>query len=179
MAAALVVGLLVVVAAVPWLWPPRRLPVPRPAQERRAVRVDAAVACELVAAVLDAGAAVPTALDALGRAIDGDDGRALRSCGGALLLGASWSEAWSGVPGRWAIVERALEPAWTDGVAPGPALRAAADGVRARRAELAKEAAARLGVRLVLPLGLCYLPAFVLLGLLPVVIATGGSLLGG
>ncbi|WP_418606028.1 hypothetical protein [Georgenia sp. SUBG003] len=43
----------------------------------------------------------------------------------------------------------------------------------------AQEAAARLGVRLVLPLGLCFLPAFVLLGLVPVVLAAGGAVLGG
>ena len=39
-------------------------------------------------------------------------------------------------------------------------------------------AAARLGVRLVLPLGLCLLPAFVLLGIVPFVLSLGGRLLG-
>lgn len=37
---------------------------------------------------------------------------------------------------------------------------------------------ARLGVRLVLPLGLCLLPAFVLLGIVPFVLSLGGRLLG-
>jgi hypothetical protein len=36
-----------------------------------------------------------------------------------------------------------------------------------------------MAVRLVLPLGLCFLPAFVLLGVVPVVAAAGGGLLGG
>ncbi|HHW83721.1 MAG TPA: secretion system protein, partial [Actinomycetales bacterium] len=36
---------------------------------------------------------------------------------------------------------------------------------------------ARLGVRLVLPLGTCYLPAFVLVGVMPVILATGGQFL--
>ena len=37
----------------------------------------------------------------------------------------------------------------------------------------AREAAAALGSKLVLPLGLCFLPAFVVLGIVPTVIATG------
>ncbi|KAE8762071.1 secretion system protein, partial [Georgenia thermotolerans] len=63
--------------------------------------------------------------------------------------------------------------------APGPLLRRAAEAVRADRQRQAQEAAARLGVRLVLPLGLCFLPAFVLLGIVPVVVAAGGGFLGG
>ena len=41
------------------------------------------------------------------------------------------------------------------------------------------EAAGRLGVRLVLPLGLCHLPAFILIGVVPVLLSTGVALLGG
>lgn len=63
-----------------------------------------------------------------------------------------------------------------DGAAPGPALRAGAEQlVRERRAQV-REAAGRLGVRLVLPLGLCFLPAFVLLGLVPVMVSVGAQL---
>lgn len=42
--------------------------------------------------------------------------------------------------------------------------------------QLARGAASRLGVRLVLPLGLCYLPAFVLLGVMPVVAQLAGGI---
>jgi tight adherence protein B len=51
--------------------------------------------------------------------------------------------------------------------------------VRHARRSSARTAAARLGVRLVLPLGVCYLPAFVLVGLVPVLLALGIGLLTG
>ncbi|WP_205739665.1 type II secretion system F family protein [Georgenia sp. SYP-B2076] len=105
-------------------------------------------------------------------------GPALEQAGTALLLGAPWAEAWESAPGMLTPLADALEPAWADGVAPGPLLRRAAESVRAGRHRQAQEAAARLGVRLVLPLGLCFLPAFILLGVFPVVIAAGGPLLG-
>ena len=66
-----------------------------------------------------------------------------------------------------------------DGAAPAEALRAAADLLRRSRHSQALEAANRLAVRLVLPLGACYLPAFVLVGLVPVLISMArGSLAG-
>jgi hypothetical protein len=150
--------------------------------------VDVAVLLDLADAALGAGASVPGTLLALGRAIsgpapetadDGGSGPVLGRAGRALLLGAPWDEAWDGSPGSLGALADALEPAWLDGAAPGPLLRQAAGSVRATRHREAQEAAARLGVRLVLPLGLCFLPAFVLLGLVPVVLAAGGAVLGG
>lgn len=171
--------LVAVLAVVPWLGrrrPPARpsaRPAPAPAP------VDVAVLLDLAAAAMAAGASVPTALQGLGRAV-GDDptGRALRSAGVALVLGAPWAQAWSGAPAPALELAHALEPAWADGAAPGPVLARAAEAVRARREQRAREDAARLGVRLVLPLGLCYLPAFVLLGIVPVLLSAGGTLLG-
>lgn len=180
-------------AAVPWLVGTRRgnpahADGPDP-QERRAHPagdVDIAVLLDLADAALTSGASVPGTLQALGRAIDGPApgpvplrpgaGAALRRAGAALLLGAPWDEAWVGAPASLVPLAEALEPAWVDGVAPGPLLRRAADALRAGRQQQAQEAAARLGVRLVLPLGICYLPAFVLLGIVPVVLAAGGVL---
>ena len=45
-----------------------------------------------------------------------------------------------------------------------------ADDVRAEGRSAAEQAARRVGVLAVAPLGLCFLPAFVLLGVVPVVI---------
>ncbi|GMA32583.1 type II secretion system F family protein [Litorihabitans aurantiacus] len=143
-----------------------------------AVVLDPAVACDLVAAVLEAGASVPAALEALGGAVGGRGGHEVAVAARMLRFGASWEEAFERVPGAWDPVTRALRLAWTDGVAPGPSLAATAGALRASRAASAREDAERLGVRLVLPLGLCLLPAFVLMGLVPVMIATGGDLLG-
>jgi pilus assembly protein TadC len=65
---------------------------------------------------------------------------------------------------------------WSAGVEAGPLLEAvAARFGRAERRRLS-QAAARLGVYLMAPLGLCYLPAFVALGLVPIMLSLAGSL---
>ena len=188
------VVVLVMVAASPWFrWsalpPDRSDAMPeRGRVEAPVIRTDAAVLVELAEAALRSGGSIPGTLLALGEAVGGTDGAALARAGSVLVLGGSWDEAWHApqarqIPHVWRTSDgalrtlaEALEPAWVDGVPAGALLRRAAERVRAGRSRQAREAAARLGVRLVLPLGLCYLPAFVLLGLVPVALATGFGL---
>ncbi|HZK04632.1 MAG TPA: type II secretion system F family protein [Actinomycetaceae bacterium] len=141
---------------------------------RTVARPDVTVVLALVRAAIRSGVAIPRALQAAGDALESPG---LRRAGTLLLLGAPWDEAWGGTaPGSAEeIVARALEPAWTDGADPIPLLERAAASWQSRRDRRAREAAARLGVRLVLPLGTCYLPAFVLVGVIPIVLATGGA----
>ena len=145
--------------------------------------VDAEVVLALVAAACRSGASVVRALDAVGAALAGPEGEALRSVASVLVLGGRWDDAWprrllenGGAAVR--VLREALRPAWEHGPPPEPALRAASDQLRRDRAERSATAAGRLGVRLVLPLGLCYLPAFVLVGLVPVLVSYGVGLLG-
>ncbi|WP_163544660.1 type II secretion system F family protein [Occultella kanbiaonis] len=200
MSPAWLAAVLMVLAAVPWAlrraplaYAPSERPTTAasrtgdPARSRLPIRgrrresgpvVDPAVVLDLLDAALTAGVSIPAALDALGHALPAGQGEPLRRVAGALRLGADWDQAWLGVDDGWAAVSGALAPAWCDGVAPGAGLRQAAEGVRARRGASAREAAARLGVQLVLPLGLCLLPSFILLGLVPVLLSTGLDLLG-
>ncbi|MFP3714608.1 type II secretion system F family protein [Puerhibacterium sp. TATVAM-FAB25] len=181
------VTLLVLAACAPWAVVERaarrrsrRLDEQVPATGgRHGPRVDVPVVLELLGAALRAGAGVPRALQAVGGAVGRDDGRALRQVADALRLGAAWDAAWRDAPERLGTVHRALRPAWVDGAAPGESLRAAGEELRRERRNAARTAAARLGVRLVLPLGACYLPAFVLVGLAPVLLALGIDLLSG
>lgn len=159
-------------------------PDPAPAE------VSVAVVLDLLDAACSAGASVPGSLAAVGSAVGGVRGRVLRRVSGALRLGAGWQEAWTEAtqeisptaqtPDAAALepVAAALQPCWQDGVAPGGTLRAAAALIRRERHAQALEAAGRLGVRLVLPLGLCYLPAFVLVGLVPVLMSLAVTSLG-
>ena len=137
------------------------------------------VLLELLAAAMRAGAGVPRALEATADAVRGSDAPALRAAAEALRLGADWDTAWRGAPARLGPLRRALRGAWVDGAASSDALRAARDEALHERRAAAATAAARLGVRLVLPLGACFLPAFVLVGLAPVLIALGVDLLSG
>lgn len=141
--------------------------------------LDMPVLLELVAAALRAGAGIPRALEATGSAVGGPDGGSLVRVSDALRWGADWETAWREAPHRLDPVQRGLQSAWVDGAAPHEALRAAAEELVHDRRSAARTAAARLGVRLVLPLGACFLPAFVLVGLVPVLLALGVDLMAG
>lgn len=192
---AVVVAAWVLVAASPW-WT-ARVVVGRRARDaarppgvdesRRGARpradddhgaVGTGVVLELLAAAVRAGASVPRALETVGAAVGGPDGEGLRRASAALVLGATWDAAWVGAPPRLDVVRRALRPAWVHGAGPVQSLRAAGESLRQERAAASRTAAARLGVQLVLPLGACFLPAFVLVGLLPVLLSLGSGLLG-
>ncbi|MBT0994152.1 type II secretion system F family protein [Cellulomonas sp. DKR-3] len=168
-------------------WTLRRPAVPaaarRPGDGRAgrhapAVPLDAALLLDLVDAAIGAGASVPRSLEAVGAAVGGADGTALATAGTALVLGASWPAAWADAPVAAGQVRDALEAAWSSGAAPGPALRSRAVRLRRERRRRARAAGGSLGVHLVLPLGLCFLPAFVLLGLAPLVLGLAGDLVG-
>lgn len=133
--------------------------------------VDVVVVLHLLAAALRTGASIPRSLVAVGNA---SLRPGLVRAGHLLLLGASWEEAWEGESSS--PVARSLEPAWRDGANPLPLLERAAAALRSRRQHAAQQAAARLGVRLVLPLGLCHLPAFILVGIVPVLLSAGMGL---
>ncbi|QWW19721.1 type II secretion system F family protein [Schaalia sp. 19OD2882] len=136
--------------------------------------IDRALLCDLAAAGLEAGASVPSVLEALGGAAQVDN---LARAGRQVRLGASWAQAWQGVHPGAADLGRALEAAWADGISPVSLLGRTAAQVRARRAAEARVEAERLGVRLVLPLGVFLLPAFVLLGVAPVLAHLGADTL--
>jgi hypothetical protein len=69
-----------------------------------------------------------------------------------------------------AVLASALELAAATGLGPVPLVRAAAAEERRRRSAAQVQAARRLGVMILLPTGLCLLPAFVLLTVVPLVL---------
>lgn len=138
--------------------------------------VDPAFLLDLCAASLAAGAALPRTLAVVGRHLGGPDGEALVRAGATLELGGAWASAWADAPAGAAVVGAALAAGWDAGASPGPQLRAAGDRLRRERRARVRTAAGSLAVRLTLPLGLCFLPAFALLGLVPVVLGLAGGL---
>jgi pilus assembly protein TadC len=134
------------------------------------------VLLDLVAAVLQAGAPVTTALRVVSQAAGAQGDRA--ACQQLLRVAERHDLALDGVEGcvaSWlAALDEALLLARQSGVAVAPLLAAAAAQERREQAAQARVAAARLGVRVVLPTGLCLLPAFVLLTIVPLVLALLG-----
>lgn len=134
---------------------------------------DPALACDLVAAGLACGAAIPRVLDALAAACARES---LAWTAHALRLGVSWADAWEETP-KWSIPLRdALESSWTSGNAPETMLARSASWERRARLADAKTRAEELSVRLVGPLGACFLPAFLALGIAPLLATLTGGL---
>jgi pilus assembly protein TadC len=131
-------------------------------------------ALDLLAACLSAGAAPTQAMAAVGRCFDGEVGGVLSSVASLSALGASPEVAWSTAieangHERWTPVARAIIRAHHSGAALTEVLVHLADDRRRWLRSTARSAAERAGVKAVLPLGLCFLPAFVLVGVVPVV----------
>lgn len=134
---------------------------------------DPALACDLVAAGLACGAAIPRVLDALAAACARES---LAWTAQALRLGVPWDEAWEETP-DWAHPLRdALESSWTSGNAPETMLARSASWERRARLAEAKTRAEELSVRLVGPLSACFLPAFLALGIAPLLATLTGGL---
>lgn len=161
---------------------PAQAPAPAPHRPRPGVPgasrpADVALLADLVAAALDAGSPPRVALEAAGDAVGGPLGAVAAQVAGRLRLGSDWPGAWAGAPELLAPVRRGLQLAVDGGAPAADLLRGGADEVRRREARSAQVAAQQLGVRLVLPLGLCALPAFLAVGVVPVLLSIGGQVL--
>ncbi|KUG54175.1 MULTISPECIES: type II secretion system F family protein [Kocuria] len=152
-----------------------------PVGTEAAAGVSAGVLIELVASMLESGVPVSRALEVLAGTDSGAVGRALRCVATALGLGLSWQQAWSAageVPPQVQDLRSALTFAAVSGAPSASALRAASAQVRRSEHRRAEAAAERLSVHLMVPLGLCSLPAFVCWGIVPVLIGLVPDLLG-
>ncbi|MDX3582960.1 type II secretion system F family protein [Streptomyces europaeiscabiei] len=139
------------------------------------------LAADLLAACITAGASPVVAAQAVGEALGGPVGERLSRGAAEARLGGEPAEAWRGLaalPGAGALA-RLLERADESGVpAASPVARLAAEA-RAEWGRSATERARRAAVMVTAPVGLCFLPAFIAVGVLPVVIGLADGLLGG
>lgn len=140
------------------------------ADEGSEVRLgDVAAACDLVALALTSGAGVDQALTEVAEGSGAPVGAALRS----IVASRRWGldPVVGGSDLAWGPLVRAVRLAEAAGVPPAAAMRRAAEDLRSRRQHRWETATARLRVQVVLPLGLCFLPAFLLTTVVPVVLA--------
>ncbi|MFF0161805.1 type II secretion system F family protein [Streptomyces sp. NPDC005263] len=139
------------------------------------------LAADLLAACIAAGAGPVIAAQAVGEALGGPVGESLARGAAEVRLGGEPGEAWrrlAATPGAGALA-RLLERADVCGLpAAAPVARLAADA-RADWTRTATARARRAAVMVTAPVGLCFLPAFITVGVLPVVIGLAGGALGG
>ncbi|WP_315328899.1 type II secretion system F family protein [Rothia mucilaginosa] len=145
-------------------------------QALNAPTVDTALVLELLAAQLRAGLAPLAALGTLAEALNS---RPLHTVCQRLQMGSGWGSAWSGsAAGTFGELRDALAPAYTGGAPSTALLLSLADAHRLSERRAAERAAGKLSVALVVPLGLCSLPAFICLGIVPIIISLLPTLTG-
>jgi pilus assembly protein TadC len=142
---------------------------------RVALERELPAAGDLLAVCLAAGMPVGSAVGAVADAVGEPLAAALRGVAGLYRLGAEPRRAWSGVPAEVVPLARVLVRAGESGSAVGPALRAlAAEGRAVARGRIEADVR-RAGVWVLAPLGLCFLPAFICLGVVPLVLGIAGE----
>jgi pilus assembly protein TadC len=151
-------------------------------REREQLSRDLPLLLDLLAACLAGGAALPAAACAVGAAVPGPAGDRLGRVAAALAVGTPADLAWRAladddVDDPLGGVARALARSAETGAPVAAALAGLAAEARRESRAAGTRAARRAGVLAVAPLGLCFLPAFVLLGVLPVVVGLAAPVL--
>jgi pilus assembly protein TadC len=131
----------------------------------------------LLAVALQSGCGVMEAIDHTARVAPPAAAAEMAVVAAGLRWGVTEEQAWAEADPRWARTALALRLAREAGVAPSSLLLTGADDLRSNRLAALDVAAARLGVRLVIPLGVAFLPAFVLTTIVPVVLALARQVL--
>ena len=149
------------------------------AVRRRRARLEAELphVVDLMTAALGAGAAPTTALSLVAEVVDQPMAEELRSWTTRLALGTDPVTVWASMArhpqlGRLgATLHRSAE----SGAPVAAALLRLSEDLRARRRSVVEERVRQVEVRAAVPLGVCLLPSFVLVGVVPLV---AGSVAG-
>lgn len=136
------------------------------------------LACDLLAVCLEAGIPPGAAVAAVADASPEPLGEVLSRVAALYRLGAEPSRAWAGVPVLLDDLARAFVRAGGSGSSVVPALRALAADVRASSRARTDAAVRRAAVWVLAPLGACFLPAFLCLGVVPLVLGIARDVFG-
>lgn len=159
--------------------------------------IDPLLGLHMIIVALRSGASIPRALTAVGEVLPGGCGLWLCAVSDALLAGDTWHEAWSpvyvhttqidsvgksgmklvegeqiassSILAKWLM--SALCESWCYGSSPVPVLLALSSHYERTMANAARQETSRLSVRLLLPVGLCFLPSFICIGIVPTVMS--------
>jgi pilus assembly protein TadC len=128
---------------------------------------------DVLAACLSSGMAVASAAAATGESAPRPLADVLNRAASLLALGADARTAWSAPQPGWdqrmAALQRLAIRSASSGAALARGVADLADEARLDAGDEARAAAERAAVLIAGPLGLCYLPAFVCLGIVPVI----------
>lgn len=140
---------------------------------------DLPLALDLLGACLAGGGSLAAALGSVAGANGGACGARLERVAAALAVGSPPDDAFRelGTTGAAGAAARALCRASEGGAPVASAVARVAEEARRHSLVQARKRAKRAGVLAVGPLGICFLPAFVLLGVVPAIVGLASPLL--
>ena len=148
------------------------LPPAAEVEQKQHRRRELPVVVDLMAACLSAGAHPADVAEAVSKVARSSLQLDLNQVGAALRVGASADEAWRLVAeSDLAAVAQVMVRSSRSGAPASELLMGVASELRAASRASALADARRLGVRTAGPLGLCFLPAFIVIGVVPLVIS--------
>ncbi|MFH9269051.1 type II secretion system F family protein [Streptomyces sp. NPDC017546] len=164
-----------------WRWQ-RSRPRTRPGgthRDRAVIAGQLPLAADLLAACIAVGAGPREAAEEVGESIGGPVGDRLARTAAEIRLGGEPAEAWGRfgeIPGAGPLA-RCLHRAGSTGAPAAEPVARLAKSMRAEQGAAAVTRAQRAGVLITAPVGLCFLPAFLAVGVAPVIIGLAGELL--
>lgn len=135
-------------------------------------------AVDLLSAVLDAGRPPVDAFAMVARATAEPLGSEFALIAGRLSVAGDEQAVWEGLRAKteFAALGRAFRRAGRSGMPVGRVLGRLADELRRERRAASQERARSVAVATAAPLGMCFLPAFFLIGILPTIVGSFSSL---
>ncbi|MCW2858083.1 MAG: Bacterial type secretion system protein domain protein [Marmoricola sp.] len=152
--------------------------VESPAVRRRREQLerDLPFAIHLLGACLIAGSAVARALDDVASAVAGPVADEFTLVRNRLLLGVDPEDVWAALDGPLTGLGQCMSRAARSGSSVRDAVERLSDDLRADAGLRAEALARTVEVRAAAPLGVCFLPAFVILGIVPMIAGIFSSL---
>ena len=202
MSTAVLIGFLVAAAVLAWWAPPplsrlepRSSPLPGwvgkawgwvakrwsgPRKVNRAVVRELPETLDLLAVCLEAGAPMTNAIATVAAVSQPATAAILHGIDAQLQVGRDPQDAWGSLADHpdWGPPARDAARSARSGTSLVECLRVHADEARRRRREQETKQARSVGVKSVQPLALCFLPAFVLIGVVPLVASLLGTFTG-
>jgi Flp pilus assembly protein TadB len=151
---------------------------PSVVRRREALVDDLPTGVDLLASCLDAGAAPESALVSVSHALGGPVGEEFLGIHHRLEVGVDPAQVWRTVAAHPQLGDlgRAVGRAHQTGAPVGEAVHRLAEELRDRARADVEERARSIEVKAAAPLGVCLLPAFVVLGVVPMVAGVFGSM---
>lgn len=137
---------------------------------------------EMMAVSLRQGASIPHALAGVGRTLGGAYAEVLIRVARLLRDGNDWYLAWSQAMRHpllgksMTVLSGCLESSWRRGTSPLNRMETTIEQLERQARSGLEQETARLSIRMLVPTGLCILPAFVLIGVIPCIAAFAGGM---